>query len=245
MRKKQTVLFSIWLVLIVCCGTLLPSRVESQGGTATLTVGDGAGEPGSQSNRITVSLTNDVPVGGIQLEICDGDDFIVCSDCQEIERASNFLCEFEEQLNGCCGMLLVDVTRAGLAEGSGPVFTIDYTVSTNAPEGSCKSLDAQEVKIADDNQQPMDVTSEPGEFCFSSTTTTTPCLLQQIYGENSRETRLLRSIRDNLLRKTQEGQELIKLYYQWSPAIVQAMQQDKSFEADIRQMIDAFLLLIP
>lgn len=245
MRKTQTVLFTIWLVSVVCCGTLLPSPVQSQGGTATLTVGDGAGVPGSQGNHITVSLTNDVPVGGMQLEICDEDDFIVCDDCQVQGRASSFLCDLEEQLNGCCGMVLVDTTRGGLAEGSGPVFTVDYTISTNAPGGTCKGLYVQEEKIADDNQQPMDVTSEPGEFCFSGSTTTTPCLSKEIYGENSQETQLIRSIRDNVLSKTREGQELIKLYYQWSPAIVKTMKKDQSFEADIRQMIDRFLMLVP
>ena len=249
MRKTKTVLYSIWLASAVCCFTLLPSLAQSQGGTATLTVGDGSGTPGSLGNQITVTLTNDVPVGGMQLDICDEDDFMVCADksCNVVDRASGFLCDINEQSDGCCRMLLVDITGGGLAEGSGPIFTLDYTVSTNAPAGACRGLDVQEAKIADDNQQPLDVTSEPGEFCFSASTTTTstPCPSKEIYGENSQEIQLLRSIRDNVLNQTPDGREIITLYYQWSPAIVKAMQQDKAFEADVRKMIDGLLMLIP
>ena len=73
---------------------------------------------------------------------------------------------------------------------------------------------------------------------------TTPCPSETIYGEHSEETELLRYIRDNVLGKSQEGRELIKLYYQWSPMIVQAMEADEEFKEDIREMIDGILPLI-
>ena len=58
----------------------------------------------------------------------------------------------------------------------------------------------------------------------TATTTTTPlCLLEKLYGEHSREIELMRSVRDNLLNKTPEGQELIRLYYKWSPMILQSL----------------------
>jgi len=80
-----------------------------------------------------------------------------------------------------------------------------------------------------------------------STTTTAPdstCLAEEIYGEGSFEVLLLRSVRDTLLRRTPEGQELIKLYYQWSPAIVRAMQADERFKEEVKEMIDGMLLLM-
>jgi hypothetical protein len=46
------------------------------------------------------------------------------------------------------------------------------------------------------------------------------------------------------LRQTQEGQELIKLYYQWSPVMVGAMQADEKFKHDVKTMIDGVLALI-
>jgi len=246
MGKTNTVLYSSWLALAVCFFILSPSLAQSQGGTATLTVGDSSGAPGSAGNQITVTLNNDVPVGGMQLDICDEDDFMVCADCQVVDRASGFLCELNEFSNGCCKLIVIDPTGGGLAEGSGPVFTLDYAVAANAPVGECRELDVQEVKIADDNQQPLDVMSEPGEFCFSSSTTTTstPCPSKEIYGENSQETQLLRSIRDNVLSKTQEGKELIKLYYEWSPAIVKAIEEDEEFKSQVKEIIDGILPLI-
>jgi len=43
------------------------------------------------------------------------------------------------------------------------------------------------------------------------------------------------------LCKTQEGRELIKLYYQWCPAIVKAMEADEDFKEDVREMVDGIL----
>jgi hypothetical protein len=245
MSKTTTVLYSIWLTSVVCCFTLLPSLAQSQGGTATLTVGDGSGSPGSQGNQITVTLNNDVPVRGMQLDICDEDDFLECTDCQGVDRASNFLCELEEQPNGCCGMILVDVSGGGLAEGSGPIFTVEYTVSTNAPAGQCRELSPEDIKAVQDNQamDPVDTLSVPGEFCFSNGSN--GCIAEQVYGSHSRVTALLRNYRDTVLSKTPEGRKIIALYYQWSPAIVKAMKQDKAFETDIRKMIDGLLMLLP
>ena len=70
------------------------------------------------------------------------------------------------------------------------------------------------------------------------------CLALQIYGEGSEETELLRNFRDNVLSKTPTGQEIIRLYYEWSPAIVEAMEEDEEFKEEIEEMIDGVLLLI-
>ena len=78
----------------------------------------------------------------------------------------------------------------------------------------------------------------------TTSTTTTPCSLEKIYGDYSEETELLRSFRDNVLSKTPEGQEIIRLYYQWSPMIVRAMEEDEEFKEDVKEMIDGFLELI-
>jgi hypothetical protein len=70
------------------------------------------------------------------------------------------------------------------------------------------------------------------------------CPTLQIYGEHSEKTEFLRSFRDNILIQTPEGQELIKLYYEWSPVIVQAMEADESFKAEVKELIDGLLPLI-
>ena len=70
------------------------------------------------------------------------------------------------------------------------------------------------------------------------------CITKEIYGEHSEETELLRHFRDNVLSKIPEGQELIELYYQWSPVIVKAMEEDEEFKEQVKEMIDGILLLI-
>jgi hypothetical protein len=88
---------------------------------------------------------------------------------------------------------------------------------------------------------------QPTTTSSSSTSTTTTiyspgfCALSLIYGTDSAQTELLCSIRDNLLSKSHEGRELIKLYYQWSPVIVKAMQADEDFKEDLKELVDGVL----
>jgi len=95
------------------------------------------------------------------------------------------------------------------------------------------------------NRVVQDLTSDLSEMDFVSTRIqTTFCPSSLIYGEYSKETELLRSLRDNVLSKTNEGQKVIKLYYLWSPVIVRAMKQDEDFKDDIKELVDGFLEMI-
>jgi hypothetical protein len=78
----------------------------------------------------------------------------------------------------------------------------------------------------------------------ATTTTVTICPQESLYGEHSEETELLRHFRDTILHQTPEGKEIIRLYYEWSPAIVQAMEEDEEFKKDVREIIDGVLELI-
>ncbi|MEE8381668.1 MAG: CFI-box-CTERM domain-containing protein, partial [Thermodesulfobacteriota bacterium] len=71
-----------------------------------------------------------------------------------------------------------------------------------------------------------------------------PCAAKEIYGEDSKEVELMRYVRDNVLSQTPEGKELIRLYYQWSPAMVEAMKVNEGFREEVKGMIDGVLLLI-
>ena len=73
---------------------------------------------------------------------------------------------------------------------------------------------------------------------------TPPCASEALYGKDSPESNLLRAFRDSSLSKTNEGRELIKLYYQLSPTIVKAMEADEDFRQEVKEMIDEVLLLI-
>ena len=71
-----------------------------------------------------------------------------------------------------------------------------------------------------------------------------PCPASAIYGNSSKQTELLRSIRDNVLSQTHEGRELIELYYKWSPVIVRAMEHDEEFKEDVKDLVDGFLGMV-
>jgi cysteine-rich repeat protein len=70
------------------------------------------------------------------------------------------------------------------------------------------------------------------------------CPLESLFADNPETLNLLREYRDNVLSKTPEGQELIKLYYQWSPFIVQAMEQDEQFKEELKAIVNSALPLI-
>ena len=70
------------------------------------------------------------------------------------------------------------------------------------------------------------------------------CLAKKIYGEHSEELEQLRYLRDDILSKTLEGCELIKLYYQWSSVITKAMERDEVFKREVKSMFDELLPMI-
>ena len=60
----------------------------------------------------------------------------------------------------------------------------------------------------------------------------------------SRQIEFLRYFRDTILNKSPAGKEIITLYYQWSPVIVKAMEEDEDFKEDVKEMADGILELI-
>jgi len=93
--------------------------------------------------------------------------------------------------------------------------------------------------IPSDNPDVLNV-----EVVLSGTGTLGICLIEQIYGYESEEVKHLRSFRDKVLCSTPGGQEIIKLYYAYSPLLVEAMEADGAFKQEMRGLIDMSLLLI-
>ena len=69
-------------------------------------------------------------------------------------------------------------------------------------------------------------------------------LVEQIYGEDSVEVALCRYLRDSVLRKTTEGREIIKIYYNWSPHLVRALEEETALKDQVKKVLDQILLLI-
>ena len=47
-----------------------------------------------------------------------------------------------------------------------------------------------------------------------------------------------------MLSKTPEGQEIIRIYYDWSSTIVKEMEEEEKFKEDVKELIDGILPLI-
>jgi hypothetical protein len=50
--------------------------------------------------------------------------------------------------------------------------------------------------------------------------------------------------RDNILSQNPEGQEIIRRYYELSPVIVKAIEEDEELKEQVKEMIDVVLELI-
>jgi len=120
--------------------------------------------------------------------------------------------------------------------------TLGTTIHTYTTPGTYLAF----VSLLDSEGFLIDLASATIEVSSNGTSTTTisVCPSEQIYGEYSEETELLRALRDNVLSKSQEGRELIRLYCTWGPAIVKAMEEDKEFKEAVKEMADGVLLLI-
>ena len=65
-----------------------------------------------------------------------------------------------------------------------------------------------------------------------------------LFGEDSEEAKLLRYIRDNVLSQSPAGQGIIRLYYKWSPVVVNEMEENEGLKGEVRGVIDELLELI-
>jgi len=115
----------------------------------------------------------------------------------------------------------IDVWSCGQTTGTTTTTTACTTTTTTDEETTTTTIDGS-----------------------TTTTSTKKCPSQKIYGEDSKEVELLRYVRDNILNKTAEGQEIIRLYYQLSPAVVKAMENNQEFKEEVKGMIDGVLALI-
>jgi len=124
------------------------------------------------------------------------------------------------------------------------------TTTTTSTESTTTSPITISSTTSTSSTTTINTTTVPTTITLSSSTTTTIddkpwwCPFEEIYGEDSEETELLRYFRDDILGKTPEGQEIIRLCYEWSPAIVKAMGEDEEFKKELKAIIDEILPLI-
>ena len=70
------------------------------------------------------------------------------------------------------------------------------------------------------------------------------CFFSFLFGSDNPQLGALRVLRDEVLRQSSEGNELIELYYSWSPLLVEAMQQDGKLKEEVKEMMRWFLPML-
>jgi len=142
------------------------------------------------------------------------------------------------------GSYSIRVRKSGGSYGG---YGIETTFSSNGTTTSTTTTAVDSSTTTIDGETSTTTTAESDTTTTidnGSTTTTSVCPSESIYGEYAEETELLRVLRDNVLSHTPEGQEIIRLYYQWSPEIVKAMEGDAEFQEEVKEMVDEVLELI-
>ena len=108
-----------------------------------------------------------------------------------------------------------------------------YTFSGHNWVGRIISNPAEDIFGYDDEENSLEVL--PGS--------TAPCPVESIYGNNSKETVLVRNFRDTILSTTPEGQKLISLYYTHSLTVIKLIENDPEFKNNLKALIDTIILL--
>ena len=89
---------------------------------------------------------------------------------------------------------------------------------------------------------PFSTSTIPNGTTTSSTTIpANQCVAETLYGEGSEETELLREYRDKVLSKSATGRQMIKTYYELSPAISEVLQKNDTARASARRVLDSLM----
>jgi hypothetical protein len=139
--------------------------------------------------------------------------------------------------------------RAVRGDGSSGTSTILPTTTTTTPistttttttPSATTTIPEYTTSTSTTTSMFIDTTTVP-----TTTTSTTipsgPCAAEAIYGENSEQTELLREYRDKALSKTPDGQEMIKTYYKFSPAVTKLLESSPLLKKKAKAFIDSML----
>jgi hypothetical protein len=122
-----------------------------------------------------------------------------------------------------------------------PEVSCEVATTTTVDETTTTSID-------DDDKGGLgetcyeDGTCNEGLICVGTTCLNCPIAFA-LEGDEA-QLDIIRDFRDNVLNQTPEGKEIIRLYYEWSPVIVKAMEEDEQFKEQVKEMADGVLEMI-
>jgi hypothetical protein len=197
---------------------------------------------------------------------CNGEEICVDEVCQPGTDPCRGGEECDEENDECkqpaipCSISIEPVTTEAVS-GQSVTFTInesgdcsnpDYEWSVDSTIGSSCDPNGSYVAGTNNNisKKATDVVRAVEHTSGSSAEATVTvsrgpgCFSSLIYGEDSEEIKVLRHFRDEVLDKTPEGKETIRLYYKWSPEILRIMEEDEKAKEMLKAVTDGMLPLI-
>ncbi len=126
---------------------------------------NGAGMPGDTGKKVEVCLTNEVAVGGIQVDITNGQDVLSLPLVTLTDRTAGYTVDLQDDypVAGCARIILFAQSGAVIAAGDGPIFTLNYDVDAAATQ-SCVGLSSGNLLITDPDDLPLTAGEDPGIF---------------------------------------------------------------------------------
>jgi hypothetical protein len=128
-----------------------------------LALSDGKGVPGSSQNVVSISLENDVPVRGMQLQIADSLNYLSADSVWIVDRSNGF--DLAYSTNDGDGYLTILLfSTSSMAPGSGDILNLSYSVSKQAQPNSKTNLVFKKALISDNEYNSVNVIQVHGEF---------------------------------------------------------------------------------
>ena len=131
-----------------------------------LDIRNGAGEPGSTDSVVEVSLTNAVDIAGIQVDICNMDNYLSLQSVELTDRTAGFTCDSQDDYPqaGCARLVLYSQAGSVIEEGDGSIFILHYDVTADATANLCVELTPDNLLITDEKDNPLTAAVDPGSF---------------------------------------------------------------------------------
>jgi hypothetical protein len=130
-----------------------------------------------------------------------------------------------------------NIEGIGNTPGIGPAFTT-YTgiLSGNTIVGDFSGSASWSYQDENGN-----LITETATWAGTFTVIIKKCAAEAIYGRDSEETELLREYRDKVLSKSATGRQMIKTYYELSPAVADVLQKNDAVRASARRVLDSLM----
>lgn len=136
--------FSILIVMFV----LRVTAEQASAQDVSLIVHKSYGEAGSDSNIVTISLDNEIPVRSLQFILSDLPNDLKMDTVLSTARTAKFIAVCNELADGSAKAIQISLSADRIEPGSGPIMRMYYSVTQDAQIGR-HSLDLSDVTVAD------------------------------------------------------------------------------------------------